>query len=100
MSELMINRKLLDILSTPMQILIYIDMMGEGSLMDLVNRSKMSWHTIQKWIPVLEENGLITVREEKTSVGTTKKVVKLTDAGKAVVKKLMELNETLNELGK
>ena len=100
MSELVINKKLLDILSTPMQILLYINEMGEGSLMDLVKTSGMSWHTIQKWIPILEENGLITVREEKTSVGTTKKIVKLTSIGKAIVEKLLELNETLNELGK
>ncbi|WP_187146900.1 hypothetical protein [Saccharolobus islandicus] len=43
MSELVINKKLLDILSTPMQILLYINMMGEGSLMDLVKISQMSW---------------------------------------------------------
>ena len=100
MSELVINKKLLDILSTPMQILLYINMMGEGSLMDLVKISQMSWHTIQKWIPFLEENGLIVVREEKTSVGTAKKVVKLTETGKVVVEKLLELNDTLKEIGK
>lgn len=98
MSGLVINKKLLDLLSTSMQILLYINIMGEGSLMDLVRIRKMSWHTVQKWIPVLEENGLITVREEKTSVGTAKKVVKLTETGKAVVGKLLELNESLNKL--
>ncbi|WP_274379019.1 hypothetical protein [Saccharolobus islandicus] len=40
------------------------------------------------------------MREEKTSVGTAKKVVKLTETGKVVVEKLLELNDTLKEIGK
>lgn len=68
--------------------------------MNLVKISGMSWHTIQRWIPILEKNGLIAIREEKTSAGTTKKVVRLTEAGKAVVEKLLKLNDTLKEFDK
>lgn len=100
MSELIINKKLFDILSIPMQILLFINIMGEGSLMDLVSVSEMSWRTIVRWVPILEEDGLVIVEERKTSVGTVKKSVKLTEIGKAIVGKLLELNENLNKLTK
>lgn len=91
-------KKKLSIFSTPMQVLIYIYEMKEGSLMDLVGISKMSWHTIQTWIPVLEENGLITVTEDRTVVGSYKKVVRLTEKGKIVAEKLIELSRELSNI--
>jgi len=43
---------------------------------------------------------LVEIIEEKTSVGSIKKIVKLRKKGEAIFNKLLELNDLLNSLDK
>ena len=98
--EIKINDKLFDVLSTQMKILFYIGILRQCTLTELREATKSSWSTINKTVPELHQLGLIEIIEEKTSVGSIKKVVRLSKKGEAVFNKLLELNDVLNKLDK
>jgi len=98
--EIKINDKLSDVLSTQMKILFYIGMLKQCILTELREATQSSWSTINKVIPELQQAGLIEIIEEKTSVGSIKKIVKLSKKGEAIFNELLELNALLNSLDK
>jgi|GEM_PF-2110117 len=98
--EIKINGKLFDVLSTQMKILFYIGMLKQCTLTELREATQSSWSTINKVIPELQQAALVEIIEEKTSVGSIKKIVKLSKKGEAIFNKLLELNDLLNSLDK
>ncbi|BBG27288.1 MarR family winged helix-turn-helix transcriptional regulator [Sulfuracidifex tepidarius] len=98
--EVRINDKLFDILSTQMKILFYIGDLKQCTLSELREVTKSSWSTINKIVPELQKDGLIEIVEEKTSVGSVKKIVRLTKKGSAIFDKIIELNNLLNSFDK
>ena len=95
-----ISDKLFDVLSTQMKILFYVGLLKQCTLSELREATQASWSTINKIIPELYQAGLIEIIEEKTSVGSIKKVVRLSKKGEAIFNKLLELNDLLNSLEK
>ena len=93
-----INDKLFDVLSSQMKILFYIGVLRQCTLSELREATQASWSTINRIIPELQQAGLIEITEEKTSVGSIRKVVRLSKKGEAIFNKLLELNDLLNSL--
>ncbi|BFI75448.1 hypothetical protein [Sulfurisphaera ohwakuensis] len=81
------------LLSTPMKLLLIIGLLyeenkewpGVSEIYSQINRNTHVWYN---WQDFFLQQGLIEIKETKSSVGSAKKVVVLTDKGKKIYENL------------
>ncbi|WP_062088643.1 hypothetical protein [Sulfolobus acidocaldarius] len=95
--EIKINEQLFELLLTEMKFVLYVGLLKEPTLSELRDATRASWSTVHNIVPKLQGLGLIEVQEEKTRVKSVKKIAKLTDKGRMVFEKILELNQLLSE---
>jgi DNA-binding MarR family transcriptional regulator len=94
--KLELNKKTESLLPHSLRVLILIYQLGECTVSDLIRASGgMSATTITKYVRELESLGLISVTPTKTTVGTEKKIIKITDKGLQVINYIIKLNGIL-----
>ncbi|MUN29990.1 MarR family transcriptional regulator [Sulfuracidifex metallicus] len=92
-----INERTKSLLSTPLLVLLLIDKAGEASISDLIRTSKgMSASTITRYVKELNDLGLIEIETTRSSVGTEKKIIRITQKGKEIINNIKKLNEILS----